>query len=124
MTYLERSTKVARECSISVVVLLNSDNTDLEFLPLAPRQLTESELLTPGEFAARKLRSVGVVGLSGAQARVAFKEMLSVSVVDRIAAAFLEYLRVMLRQGFAEQTEAAEVQELERFYLLEDTRLN
>src|ERR1700723_560571 len=115
-TYSEMSKTVADESSIAVLVLLSSDNTDMEFLPLRPRQLTERELLTPEEFAARKLRSVGVVGISGAQPRVAFKEPLSVSVVDRIAAAFLEYLRVMLRQGFAEQTATAEVQELERFY--------
>jgi hypothetical protein len=106
------------------MVLLSQDNTDLEFWMLRPRQAAKSELTPPEEFAARKLRSVGIVGLCGLKPRCAFKEPLETPIVNKIAAAFLEYLRVLLGGQIAEQTEAAEIAELERLYGLPSGRPN
>jgi hypothetical protein len=113
--YIERSSQVALDSSIAVMVLLNQDNTDMEFWALKPHQCN---VTTREEFAARKLRSVGVVGLCGPKAKCAFKERLEPSVINAIATAFTEYLRVSFAVDFAEQTEAAEITELERLYLL------
>ena len=54
----------------------------------------------------------------------AFKEPLEPQVVNAIGLAFLEHLRVRLGEGFAEHVEAAALAELERWYMLPDTRPN
>jgi hypothetical protein len=106
MTYTEKSRNIANEASIAVMVLLNPDATDSEFWPLKPA--AQSPLTSETEFAARKLRPVGVVGLCGTKAQSAFKELLPDPVVRAIGTAFIEYVRVSLGQGFVEQL-AAEV---------------
>jgi hypothetical protein len=124
MTYSERSTQVALDSSIAVTVLLSHDNTDMEFWMLRPRHTSERDLTTREEFTARKLRSVGVIGLCGSLPRAAFKEALPSPVVHGIAIAFLEYLRVILAESFADEIRAVEIAELERLLTLPDTRLN
>jgi hypothetical protein len=118
MPYSECAIKVACESSISAVVLLSSANDDIAFMRLKP--LPSAGFITPEDFTARKLRSVGVVGLCGTKPMVAFSELLEPPVVDAIAWAFLEYVRVLL----GEHMEAALVTELERLYALSDTRPN
>lgn len=121
--YSERSTQVVRDASIAAIVLLNSDNTDMELLALCPRQTPESELITGEEYTARKLRSVGVIALNErGLPQAAFREPLEASVISAIAAGFTEYIRVLIGKHLTEQTEAAEIAELERLYLLPDTR--
>lgn len=123
--YNERAAQVARESQIAVMVLLNPDCTDLEFWRVQPRQ---AALTTPEEFAARKLRPVGVVGIHGTTTHVAFREPLDATTVDAIAAAFAEYIRVLVGDSIAAQFEARqksdEVDWLERLYHLPDDRLN
>jgi len=121
MTYMEKAAHAAAESSVAVMVLLNHDNTDAEFVALKPRQ---AAFTSPEEFTARKLRPVGVIGLRGAQPVCAFKEPLDSPVVNSLATAFLEYIRVLLGQGFAEQMEAVEIAELERVWSIADTRPN
>lgn len=124
-TYGERSAQVVRESSIAAMVLLNDSNTDMELLGLCPRLTPENELISAEEFADRRLRSVGVVALDGSGLpQAAFKEPLEASVISAIAAGFTEYLRVLIGQKLTEQTEAAEIAELERVYSLPDTRPN
>ena len=113
-TYLERATDVACESSVAVTVLLSADNSSVEFWPLKPE--AERALTSPEEFTARKLRSVGVVGLCGLSPRMALKEPLAQSVVDRIALAFQEHVNIVLYERFEEFTAAAEVAELQRVY--------
>ena len=94
MTYAERSHEVALHSSIAVLVLLSHDYTDMEFWPLGFG--SRSEWTSPAEFNARRLRSVGVVGLgSGLKPLVAFKEDLPLSLIDDIANAFLRYIHVL-----------------------------
>lgn len=118
-TYMERATQVACDSQIAVQVLLSLGNDDIAFVPLKP---VSGEYLTREEFTVRQFRSVGIVGLRGLESCSAFKEPLDPPVVDAIAAAFLEYVRVLLGQSFAAQVEAAEVAELERLYLLPSVR--
>jgi hypothetical protein len=67
---------------------------------------------------------VGIVGLSGFNPLCSFNEDLPPHVVEAIATAFLEYVRVLFGRGFAEQIAEAEAAELERLYVLPDTRMN
>ncbi len=114
--YFERAVQVACESSISCLVLLSSGNDDIELLRITPQP--SADFVSPEVFAARQLRNVGVVGLCGTKPTVAFKEPLEPPVVNAIAMAFLEYLRVLLGESLAEQTEAFEIAELERLYSL------
>jgi hypothetical protein len=43
MTYREKSTQLALDSAIAVLVLGNEDCTDIEMLPLKPRQMPEGE---------------------------------------------------------------------------------
>ena len=43
MTYSEKSTQLAIDSSIAVLVLGNEDCTDVEMLPLRPNQMPEGE---------------------------------------------------------------------------------
>jgi hypothetical protein len=119
---MENAARVAYESQIAVQVLLSRGNDDIELIPIRPRPL--DGYMTPEDFMARQLRSVGVIGLSGSKPRCAFKEPLETPVVEAVGAAFLEYLRVLLGESFAEQMEVAEVAELERVYMLQDARPN
>jgi hypothetical protein len=119
-TYSERIRAVVSECSLSVQVLLSRDNDDLEFVRVEPQRA----YMPPEELAARKLRSVGFVGLSGLKPRCAFAEPLEPPVVNAIAEAFAEYIRVLLGENFAEHIAAAEVAELHRLFGLPDPRMN
>jgi hypothetical protein len=125
MTYTEKSQQVVLESQIAVMLFLNPDNTDLEMWPLRPRQVATT---SHEEFAARKLRTVGVVGLSGTKGVSAFKEPLESAVVDGISTAFLEYVRVLIGDNIAMQIEewqkGDEVAWLEQLHLLPDMRMN
>lgn len=118
-TYSELSTQVVQNASIAVMVLMNESNTDVELLPLLPRKC---EFPSKDEFTARKLRSVGVIALCGAQSNCALKEPLENEVVDAIAATFLEYVRVLIGPEISRAMAAAEIAEMERMYTLPDTR--
>jgi|SRR5581483_5405 len=122
--YMERAAQVACESQIAVQILLSRDNRDVELIGLKP----QAEFISREEFAARKLRHVGVIGLSGLKPLVALEEPLEPRIADALAQAFLEYTRVLLgehfAERFAEQMVGAEVAELERLYTLPDTRLN
>jgi hypothetical protein len=124
MTYIEKATQVVLDSSIAVMVLLNQDNTDLEMWPLRPRQ---AALTSQEEFAARKLRTVGVAGLCGTKATCAFKEPLDPTVVGAIGTAFAEYIHVLLGDSIAmqieEQQKGDEVAWLEKLHQLPDTRM-
>ena len=120
-TYSERIRAVVSECSLSVQVLLSQDNDDLEFVRVEPRRA----YIPPKEWAARKLRSVGFVGLSnGLKPVSALSEPLEPPVVNAIAEAFAEYIRVLLGENFAEHMATAEVAELHRLFGLPDTRMD
>jgi hypothetical protein len=119
MTYSEKSTQLALDASIAVLVLTNAQFDDVEFLPLKPRQMTESEkaeLVT--RWPGRGLCSIGVLGLVGMTPRSAFKEPLEPEQVTALAGAFLAYLHALFSDRFAEQLEGAEIAELERIYAL------
>jgi hypothetical protein len=120
--YSERAAQVACNSQIAVQVLLGSENTDVELVPLKPNQF--SSYLSPEEFTARRLRPVGVVGLSGINTLVSFKEPLPSHVLKLIAVAFSEYIRSLLGRSFEELQVAAEVAELERLYETPDYRVN
>ncbi len=119
MTYTEKSEQLALEASVAVLVLLGTAPRDAEFIPLKPRMadgqtLDELKARWPG----RGLRSVGVMGLCGTAPRAAFKEPLEPEQVSTLMDVFLEYLHSLFCDSFA----AVEVAELERLWLLPDTR--
>lgn len=123
MTYSERSTQLALDASIAVLVLTNAQGNDVEFLPLKPRQMSESETAELAvRWPGRGLRSVGVIGLVGTSPFCALKEPLEPEQVSALAGAFLAYLHVLFRDSFAVQQEAAEIAELERLYAQADMR--
>jgi hypothetical protein len=123
-TYSDRALHVASESGIAVQVLLSSGNDDIELISLKP--VAAEEYIDRATFKARQLRAVGVIGLAGVKPLSAFRKPLTPPLVDAIAAAFLEYVRVLLGGSFAEQAERAEIAELERLYALPslDTRWN
>ncbi len=127
MTHIEKAAQAVADSSVAVMVLLNHDNTDAAFVALKPRQ---ADFIPPDEFTARRLRPVGVVGLQGLQPVCAFKEPLEAPVVNGLAVAFLEYVRVMLGGSFEMHPAEPEpciddsVAWLSRLYALPDTRMN
>lgn len=110
--YLERLEQVAADSEMAVMVLLNPDNTDLEFWPLKPRPAAET---APAEVGARQLRSVGVIGLNGPAPHFALKEPLDQAVLDAVADAFKAYVKVLVGEEFAKQIKAAKIEQL--YYL-------
>ena len=119
LTYQQRAEQAVRDSSLAVMVLLNPDNTDAEFVQCGP----DRPFISREQFTARRLRQVGVVTLKNLQPAVTLREALPPDVVMAIATDYLEYLRVYLQRSFAEQMEAAEVSELFRLFALPDTRL-
>jgi hypothetical protein len=124
MTYTEKSRQVVLDSSVAVIVLLNPDATDIVFWRLCPERAHESELTTEEECAARKLRSVGVVGLCGLTPVCSFKESLETPVVNSIVVGFLQYIRDSLSDNLVELREAAEIAALEHLFTLPDMRMN
>lgn len=125
MTYSEKSTQLAMDASVAVLVLMGTESTDVEFLPLKPRRADEARLAELRDrWPGRGLRSVGVIGLCGTTPICALKEPLDSIQVSSLAGAFLTYLHVLLHDSFAAQIEAAEIAELERLFQLPDTRPN
>jgi hypothetical protein len=127
--YIERATNVGLESQIAVYVLLSRDNSDIEFVPLRPHVAPPEAITTKEEFIHRQLRSVGVVGLNGVTPLCAFKEPLEPCVVNCIAAAFMEYTRVLIAGNLQAQMEdeierrkGDSVAWCERLFLLEDSR--
>lgn len=119
-TYSERAKAVVWESQIAVQVLMSSDNDDLEFVRVG----SQRAYISPEEWTARRLRAVGFVGLDGLKPRCAFAEPLEPPVVNAIAEAFAEYIRVLLGENFAEHMAQAEIDELERLFSLPDPRMN
>ena len=123
MTYREKSTQLALDSSVAVLVLSNPECTDLEFLPLRPRQMSTSDRVElAARWSRRNLRSIGVIGLVGTCPRYALKEPLETEQVSALTDAFLAYLHVLFADSFAEQLEGAEIQELQRMWSLSDPR--
>ena len=121
-TYDALSTQVALDSTVSAMVLLNPDNSEIEFWPVAPALTDEAKFAPVEGFSARKLRSVGVVGLCGPEARCAFKEPLEASMVTAIHASFFDYLRALFGTSFGELSRDAEIHELDRLMSLPDVR--
>lgn len=134
-TYIERAADVVAASQIAVQVFLSQANDDLMMVPLRPVPVQLSARISEGEFMARQLRSVCVVGLCGLQARVAFEEELEPHVEAAVADAFAEYCRVLAPQFFDHVAKAqaqldaearaeaqAEIVELELLFLLPDLR--
>lgn len=125
--YMERAAEVMQESRIAVMVLLSSDNSDMEMWALRPYALTHAKRTPPEEFAERKLRTVGVIGFAGLRTKCAFHEPLDDSTVQAISAAFLEYVRVFLGSNYTarvREQEIAEIAALEALWTLEDPRPN
>jgi len=120
--YIERAADVAIASHIAAQVFLSQDNDDLEFLPLRPTPVHLSAWMSEDDFTARQLRFVGVVGLSGLNARCAFDEPLESAIVERIAQAFLEYVHTLIVPKFVDHIAQAEVMELQKLYALPDLR--
>ena len=121
-TYDALSTQVAIDCTVSAMVLLNADNSDIEFWPVVPASTDETRLTLSEGIAARKLRTVGVVGLCGPDARCAFKEPLESTTVAAIHKSFFDYLRTLFGASFGELSRDSEIHELQRLMSLPDFR--
>jgi len=129
MTYTEKSTQLALDSSVAVLVT-NAQVDDLEFLPLKPRQMSETDRAElAARWPGRGLRSMGVIGLVGTSPRYALKEPLEPEQVSTLAGAFLAYLHVLFSDSFKQEGAATSepghndfVQFAERLYALEDSR--
>ena len=124
MTYSEKSTQLALDATVAVLVLMGRPD-DVEFIPLKPRMADEYMLADlKARWPGRGLRSVGVIGLVGTSPTCALKEPLEPEQVNALAGAFLTYLNVLFADSFAEQLPGAEIQELQRLWLIPDTRFD
>ncbi len=125
MTYSEKSTQLALDASVAVLALSNPECTDLEFLPLKPQSMSQSYAAELRDrWPGRSLRTIGVIGLVGASARVELKEPFAhPEQISALAEAFLVYVRVLLGDNFADAKRDAEIQELSRLWSLRDPRL-
>ena len=125
MTYTEKSTQLALDAPVAVLALSSPDCTDLELLPLRPRQMSEREReQLAARWHGRNLRSVGVIGLVGTTPKHALKDTLEPEQVSALIDAFLGYLHALYCGSLATQQATAEIQELERVFALPDTRIN
>lgn len=123
-TYSEKSTKLALDSSVAVLVLMGTPD-DVEFIPLKPRAADEKTLADlKARWPGRGLRSVGVIGLCGTSPRYELKEPLEPEQVTALAGAFLAYLHALFADSFAEQREGVEIQELQRMWSMPDTRFD
>lgn len=126
-TYTERARQIVHTADVAVMVCLNVDNTDMEFWALWPRQAA-GRLTTPAEFKARKLRTVGVIGICAGSGIVAFKEALPEDVVARLGTAFGVYVRTLLDIGQPDivqpEEKGDEVEWLCKLWSLSDPRTN
>ena len=119
-TYLDRAARVACESQLAVQVLLSRANDDIAFVRLVPS--AGPAYMPAEEFTARQFRSVGIIGLCGLSPRIVFKEPLEDGVAEAIGAAFTAYVQTLIGEQFASQMQAAELAELERLFMLPDTR--
>jgi len=122
MNYQEKARELVAQSSVAAMVLMGSDITDIELVPLTPRPATEEMLedlkvIWPG----RGLRSVGCIGLCDGAPGFALKEILTQEQLYALTAAFIVYLRV-LSELDAEQQKGDAVDWLCRLWRLEDTR--
>jgi hypothetical protein len=130
-TYSEKSTQLALDASVAVLVLMGAHD-DVEFIPLKPRMIDENmSAELKARWPGRGLRSVGMLGLCGTSPRCALKEPLEPEQVSALMGAFLAYCHALFcgrfntqQDRFAAQMETADIAELERLYLLPDTRMN
>lgn len=127
MSYSEKSIQIACDASIAVLALSNSEGTDLEFLPLKPQSMSQSYAAElRARWPGRNLRTVGVIGLVGASARVALKEpMEHPEQISALAEAFLAYVTALLGGNLAEALVCGiddSVSWCERLYALPDPR--
>ncbi len=123
MTYAERSAELSLAASIAVLVLADDQFTDIEMLPVAPRQFSDYEIAQlRSRWGGRGLRSIGVIGLVGTTPECAFKAPLPLKVVTALAEAFRDYLHVLLCDSFEAQKTDVEARELARWFSLEDPR--
>ncbi len=119
--YSERSTQLALEASVAVMVLANAQCDDVEMLELRPRQLAQSGLTKlRARWPGRGLRSIGVIGLVGASPRCEFKEQLDPEQVSALVDEFLAYAHRLFCDGFTAQQEA----ELRHLLSLPDPRVS
>ena len=127
MTYTEKANQVATESSVAVLMLSNPEASDIEILPLKPREMPQCELeALAARWGGRNLRSIGVVGLVGAATQYAFRQPLEPEIVSRLADAFCAYIQTFLFSGFAEPQEQTGdfVQFANRLWSLQDPRLD
>lgn len=122
-------TRIAAEASIAVLILANPEITDVDFIPLKPRMMSPAEQAElRNRWPGRNLSSIGAFGMVGAVPKVALKVPLDDRQVTALSAACAAYIATLLGGSLAEQLaaqlEAAELAELERLWLLPDTRPN
>ena len=123
MTYSEKSTRLASDASVAVLVMMGSAPDDVEFLPLKPRTADEKTLADlRARWPGRGLRSVGIIGLVGTSPQTALKEPLEPEQTSALAFAFLTYIRALFADSFEEQREGAEIQALKNLWSLGDSR--
>ncbi|HEX4032527.1 MAG TPA: hypothetical protein VHX20_19340 [Terracidiphilus sp.] len=121
-----RAAEAARGSQLVLQVLLSPDNDDIELVCITAASAGRPFPITAEDFTARKLRSVGCVGVSlgldGFTPHVALIEPLEPHVINAMGCALTEYIRVLVGNALIEQIALAEVTELERMYVLPDSR--
>jgi hypothetical protein len=123
MTYLEQSNDLVSRASVATMVFMTESYDDLELVPVWPRRYSDDEVSELfARLARRGFRSVAFAGLVGSESELVTKEPLSAHVIHGLAGAFQRYCDVLLFDRVAEHVTAAEVQELCRWWSLEDTR--
>jgi hypothetical protein len=127
-TYEERRDTLAINSSILVQVMLGNAG-DMEFSLVRPRPANsaamEEELRA--KWPGRGLRAVGFVGLVDGAPQLVLKAPISAAEVEVLAIAFGGYVGTLMKQAMSAENigaelARAEVSELERMYVLPDSR--
>lgn len=98
---------LAMQSNLAVAILANPDVSDIEMVRVTPRALSDSELdaLTV-QWSGRGLAFIGIAGLVNGTVRTALDVPLDIGRTNALAAAFVEYCRVLLADKSQPQSPA------------------
>lgn len=96
---------LAMRSSVAVSILANSDVSDIELLPVAPRAYSDEEIhRLAAQWAGRGLGFIGVVGIVDGVPQTALDVPLDPGRIEALSAAFVAYCESLFGAYIREQT--------------------
>lgn len=117
---------LAMESSIAVAVLGNADVTDIELLPISPKQLGAEKVNELARlWAFRDLRFIGSIGIVDGNIRTTLVEPLDERRISALSQAFIAYCETLCSGSIEEmRPKGDEAAWLRKLWSLPDTRMN